>query len=258
MTGYKIPIFQRGGLLTQEMLDVMKQYMTGIAVCSYEGYSDGILSGMQIKVSEGIITIGRGLIKYGDALLVMQECVTVPIPEHNELQLVKLCIHDKEIGAEFETIEMDIVVDNRIEKKRNEIEICRMHLQHGARLRSDYESFQDMNTTYDTIQVIDADWAAYKRAGIHPQVLEQFAKEAGKIQRKEAADICFLQQIFGTGGYSCPRDLIEFYLSEKLGKKQDEYTNQELYQGLCNVLQQLKTGDRVRERPKGTRRMIVD
>lgn len=258
MTGYKIPIFQRGGLLTQEMLDAMKQYMVETAVCAYEGYSDGILSGMQIKVSEGAITIGRGLIKHGDMLLIMPECVTVPILENNELQIVKLCICDKENGAEFERVEMDIVADGHMEKKRNEIEVCRMHVQHGAKLRSDYESFQDMNTAYDTIQVIDADWAAYKRPGIHPKVLEEFAKEAGKIPKKEAVDICFLQQIFAMGGHGCPRELIEFYISEKLGTKQSGHSNQELYQGLCRVLKQLRTGASVRERPKETRRMIVD
>lgn len=258
MTGYKIPIFQRGGLLTQEMLDAMKQYMVESAACAYEGYSDGILSGMQIKVSEGIITIGRGLVKYGDTLLIMPEGVTVPISENNELRIVKLCIRDKETGAEFERIEMDMLADSRTEKKQNEIEICRMHVQHGAKLRSDYESLQDMSTAYDTIQVIDADWAAYKRPGIHPKVLEEFAKEAGKIPKKEAADICFLQQIFAMGGHGCPRELIEFYISEKLGTKQVGYSNRELYQGLCKVLKQLSTGASVRERPKETRRMIVD
>lgn len=258
MTGYKIPIFQRGSLLTQEMLDAMKQYITEVTIGQYKEYSDGILSGMNIQVSNGVITIGTGIIKYKDALLVMPECVTLPITESNQLQLVKLRVSDKEIGAEFETIEMNVVVEDSTEKKQNEIEICRMHVQCGARLRSHYRNFQDMSTTYDTIQIIDADWSAYKTKGIHPQILEQFAKEARESQAKEPLDICFIQQILGMQGNACPREVIEFYLSEKLNVKQTEYTNQQLYQGLYQVLQQLKNGSFIKPKTRETRRMIVD
>lgn len=258
MTGYKIPIFQRGSLLTQEMLDAMKQYITEVTISQYAGYSDGILFGMNIQVSDGVITIGKGMIKYKDALLVMPECITLPITNSDQLQLVKLRVSDKEIGAEFETIEMNIVVEENTEKKQNEIEICRMHVQCGARLRSHYRNFQDMSTIYDTIQVIDADWSAYKTKGIHPQILEQFAKEARETQAKEPVDICFIQQILGMQGNACPRELIEFYLSEKLNVKQIEYTNQQLYQGLYQVLQQLKNGSFIKPKARETRRMIVD
>lgn len=258
MTGYKIPIFQRGSLLTQEMLQAMKEYMVEITTIQYAEYSDGILSGMQIQVSDGVITIGKGLLKYKDTLLVMPENVTVLIPNNNQLQLVKCCIRDKEMSAEFETMEMDIVVDTSTEKRQNEIEICRMHMQNGAKLRSQYKSLEDMSTNYDTIQVIEADWAACKSKGISPQILQQFAREVRESQGKELIDICFLQQILAMEGRACSRELIEFYVSEKLNITQKEYTNQELYQGLCKVLQQLKGKTFIKQRAQENRRMIVD
>lgn len=258
MKGYKIPIFQRGSLLTQEMLDAMKQYMVEVTTAFYSEYSDGILRGMKVFVSDGIITIGSGLVKYKDALLVITECESVPVLENNEMQLVKLQIKDKEIGTEFEMIEMSLIVDGNTEKKNNEIEICRMQVQNGAKLRNDYRSLEDMATRYDTVQLINADYAAYREKGIHPQILEQFAKEVRESRRKEPEDICFLQQIYGMKGESCNRGLIEFYLSEKLKGKTGGYTNEEIYHGLCTVLRQLKTGAPMRSRVTETRKMIVD
>lgn len=258
MKGYKIPIFQRGSLLTQEMLDAMKQYMVEVTTALYTEYSDGILRGMKVQVSDGILTVGSGLVKYKDALLVITECESIPVMENNEMQLVKLQIKDKEIGTEFEIIEMNLIMDGNTEKKNNEIEICRMQVQNGAKLRNDYRSLEDMSTTYDTVQLINADYAAYREKGIHPQILEQFAKEVRESRRKEPEDICFLQQIYGIQGGTCNRGLLEFYLSEKLKGKAAGYTNEEIYRGLCTVLRQLKTGVPMRSSVREPRRMIVD
>lgn len=261
MKGYKIPIFQKGSLLTQEMLDAMKQYMLDASRMQYAEYANGIISGMQVKVSDGIITVGKGLLKHKDTLIVMSEETTVPVAESNTLQIVKLRIADKEIGTEFETMDMLLVVDDKQEKKESEIEICRMIVQNGAKLRCEYRNFEDMSTGYDTVQYIQADWAACKSKGIHPEILEQFAKEARESRRKDATDICFLQQIYGTSCGALRRDLITFYLEEKLGIKQEEYTNQEIYEGLGKVLKQLKSGAPARRPVRETRElrtMFVD
>lgn len=242
MKGYKIPIFQRGNLLTQEMLDAMKCYMLDVSAAVFAEYADGIISGMQVSVSDGIVTVGKGLVKYKDTLVVVSEDTVVPVKEKNTVQIVKLMIADKETGTEFETIDVDIVADSDIEKKENEIEICRMKLQNGASLRSHYLNFEDMSTEFDTVQLIYADWAACKSKSIHPQILEQFAKEARAGGHKEAVDICFLQQIYGIRQGACRRELITFYLEEKLGTKREEYSNEDIYNGLCKALRQLKAG----------------
>lgn len=261
MKGYKIPIFQKGSLLTQEMLDAMKWYLLDTSAARFSDYTNGILSGMQVKVSDGILTVGKGLIKYKDTLIVVSEETTVPVAESNTLQVLKLSLSDKEIGTEFETIDIDIVVDNNAEKKESELEICRMRVQNGAKLRSDYRNFEDMNTEYDTIQFLHADWSACKSKGIHPEILERFAREARESRKKEAADICFLQQIYGMNFGTCRRDCITFYLEEKLGTRQEEYTNQEIYDGLQKVLKQLKSGAAARRQVRETRElrtMLVD
>ena len=255
MKGYKIPIFQRGNLLTQEMLDALKCYMTEMSAAMYADYSDGILSGMDIRVSEGNLTIGKGLIKYQDTLIVVAEETVLPVNQNNTVQVVKIVIADKEIGAEFETIDIKIVVDYDTAKKANEIEICRMRAQEGAKLRCEYTTYEDMATEFDTVNLIYADWSAYKSKGIHPEILEQFAKEARKCARKEMIDSCFLQQIYGMSQPTCRRQLLTLYLEERLGNCQQEYTNEEIYKNLGRVLRMMKTGTPIRRMMRETREL---
>lgn len=258
MTGYKIPIFKRGSILTQEMLEAMKQYMVDVTAAGFLEYGDGIICGLKTAVSDGILTIGGGLVKYNGTILVLDGSESVPVFEKNELQFVKLSITDKEIGTDFECVNVHLIIDSDTEKKNNEIEICRMQVQNGARLRNDYRSLEDMGTAYDTLQLIHADYAGYKEPGIHPQILEQFAKELRESRGKGPEDICFLQQIYGMQGRSLNRGLIEFYLSEKLKGKASGYTNEEIYKGLCSILRQQKNGMPERSRIREPRRMIVD
>lgn len=255
MKGYKIPIFQRGNLLTQEMLDAMKCYMTEVSAAMYIDYSDGIIAGMQIQVSDGLLTIGKGMVKYQDTLIVSTEDMVVPVHAKNAVQIVKLVMADKEIGAEFETIEMNLVIDDETEKKANEIEVCRMRVQEGAKLRCEYTTYEDMATEFDTINIIHADWAAYKSKGIHPDILEHFAREAKQCKRKETLDICFLQQIYGMSQATCQRQLLTLYIEERLGSSQLEDTNEAIYYNLGKVLKMMKTGSPIRKTTRETREL---
>ena len=40
MAGFKIPIFEKGSVLTQEMLESLKGYAVDLGNLSYTGYSD--------------------------------------------------------------------------------------------------------------------------------------------------------------------------------------------------------------------------
>ena len=48
MAGLKIPIFEKGTVLTHEMLEALKEYAMDISTLNYAGYSDGILSGCEV------------------------------------------------------------------------------------------------------------------------------------------------------------------------------------------------------------------
>ncbi len=258
MTGFKLPIFSKGNLLSQEMLEAIRDFEVQFAQNTYAGYSDGIITGTKVHVEQGIIYIGQGIIKYQNRLFFISEDTRVAIRPVDDWQVIKAVFSDVEKTKTFERQEMSIEVSKNLQRERNKIEICRVRLQDGARLRSDYRNLEDMNTMFDTINVIEAQWAAYGKNSIHPQILMEFAKEARKGNVENSQDIAFLQQILNQNGQAINRDSIQFYLDSRLEKKAEDYTNQEIYQGLCRVLKQMRTGVEQRTEMRRPRRMIVD
>ena len=55
MTGMKIPVFERGSILTYDMLEQLKDYFMQAVTIPYAEYSDGILCGCRITMSNGIV-----------------------------------------------------------------------------------------------------------------------------------------------------------------------------------------------------------
>lgn len=68
MPGFKMPIFSKGNLLSQEMLEALRDYEIQLAQNTYAGYTDGIITGTQISVKQGAISIGQGIVKFDGRL----------------------------------------------------------------------------------------------------------------------------------------------------------------------------------------------
>lgn len=258
MTGYKMPMFMKGNLLTQDMLNALKEYELQISESYFAGYSDGIITGLDIQVTKGVIYIGKGIVKYQNRLFFIPDNTTVQIQPIDAWQTVRLVFGDIEITKTFAEQDMEIEVSRNTQHEEKSIEICRVRLQDGARLRSDYRNFEDMKTEFDTVNVIEAQWAAYGKESISPVILREFAKEAEKCTLGNQQDMMFVQQILNQNGKALNRELIEFYLNNRQEKKNPQYTNIEIYQGLCNVLKQIKTGKAQTTENRRPRRVLVD
>lgn len=258
MSGFKMPLFSKGNLLSQEMLEALRDYEVQLAQNIYSGYSDGILSGAKISVNQGAVCVGQGLVKYEDRIFMIEDEKEVRINPSGAWQAIKLVFGERESTRTFEKQEMTIEVSENLQMEKNKIELCRVRLQDGAHLRSEYRNLEDMHTEFDTINVLEAQWAAYGKSSIHPQILVEFAKEARKGSVDNPQDVAFMQQILSSNGQALNRDLIQFYLDCRLGTKSEDYTNFEIYQDLCRVLRQMRSGVEPRNDMRRPRRMIVD
>lgn len=81
MTGMKIPVFERGSILTYDMLEQLKDYFMQAVTIPYAEYSDGILCGCRITMSNGIVQLGQGLICFQGKLLAVTDDLQVQV-EH--------------------------------------------------------------------------------------------------------------------------------------------------------------------------------
>lgn len=258
MTGYKMPIFTKGSLLSQEMLEALKDFEIKFAENKYAGFSDGIITGVSVQVTQGVVYIKSGMIKYKNKIFFIPDNTKVSIAPNNKWQVIRVVFEDLENTVTFEEQKMSIEVTENLDKEINTIEICRVRLQDGAKLRSHYKNFEDLNTEFDTINLINSQWAAYGKASINPLVLNEFVKEASNYTIENSQDMCFVQQILNNNGHAFARDFIQFYLNNRIGKKSDDYDNKEIYEGLLKVLELIKTGTVQKTEMKKPRRLIVE
>ena len=68
MAGIKIPIFESGTVLTQEMLEALKNYAIDLGTLEYAGYADGIISGCEVTMSGNIVYVNRGIVMFSGNL----------------------------------------------------------------------------------------------------------------------------------------------------------------------------------------------
>lgn len=261
MAGVKIPVFEKGAVLTHEMLEALKEYTVDISGLRYQGYADGILSGCEVVMSENMIIVKRGIVVFNQQLYLLPATMAVMVNPGRDWQILKLCIGNMSKDKNFMVAELRLELTNDSQEYPNKIELCRFRLQDGARLRNKYRNFQDLCTEFDTVIEIYAKWSAYQESSISNRVLKEFAQEAMAKKIQNPQDICFIQQILALDGNTLNRDAIVFYLNTRLGKSNSEMTNQDIYTGLQEVLKMIQMGGEsvgVNTMQRRERRILVD
>lgn len=259
MAGFKIPVFERGTVLTQEMLESLKGYAVDLGNLSYTDYSDGILSGCRVTMSGNILYVGRGMVMFSGNLYFIPEGMSVMIHPGIHWQILRLQVGNLSRDKNFLIGELQLELVSEQEESENQIEICRFRLQNGAMLRNEYRDFNDLSTEFDTINEIHAQWSGYCDKTIANRILVEFAREARKRNASNPQDMLFIQQILNLNGKTMNREAILYYLSTRLNRPYQEMTNAEIYKALCQVLQICRRGTEGRtERNREVRRMIVD
>ena len=259
MAGFKIPVFESGTVLTQEMLETMKNYAIDLGTLNYAGYEDGIISGCEVTMSGNCLYVGRGIIKFAGNIYFIPQEFKVMINSGNDWQILRIHVGSLSRDKNFLIGELHLELTSEMNAAANKIEVCRFRLQNGAMLRNCYRDFGDLNTEFDTINEIYAQWSGYKSKSISLRILHEFAKEARKKNFQNIQDVVFLQQIMALDGKTMARDAIQYYVSQRLNHPYREMTNMEIYRAFSEIL---RTGDQRGNRPvmgqREMRRIIVD
>lgn len=258
MIGLKIPVFEKGNILTQEMLDSMKAYAVDAIQLSYEGYGNGIINGCEITITDNLLTIHKGLVNYQGNICFITENIELQYQPTDTWNVVKLVFGELSKELMFTTMEMYAEISERTEHEASAIEIARFRLQKGAVLRTEHRNFQDYETEYDTLSMIEAEYAGYRESTISPQLLYQFAEETKGFDISNGMDSAFLLQIWNMKGESLNRKVIETYIAVRLGRPVAHLSNREIYEGLVEALKKIKQGKMEQEVRRRSTRMIID
>ncbi|MCM1560832.1 MAG: hypothetical protein NC123_15025 [Butyrivibrio sp.] len=249
------PLFAGGRILKKEALWDLRDYVYGSMQLYYMDYTDGIVRGCDIHVEGGHLVIGKGILKYGDFLYLVQEEVRIPFEAENRLVALKAAFSVKRDHPDYLSYQVAFLLDQDIERQENQIELCRFHLREGSVLRDTYRDFTDLNTKYDTINLLYATVAGRSKERLHPKVLLKYAQELQINNAKAIEDIAFCYHIFQNKG-EVERNVVEAYLQDKWG---DEIAKAEeiLENGMCFERLEALLKERVDNRDRGQRQRVI-
>ena len=259
MLGKKLPVFEKGKILTREMLQALTDYSVGASELRYRDYSDGILCGCELTTTHDRITVHPGiLIFHGQAYYIAEE-YSLPYEKTNEWMILKARLSDAALTENFKTEELEIVLEPEKMLHDQEIEICRFKLQHGAKLRTNYRNFADLETEFDTMHYTYAKWASYRTPSLSPVILRLFYDEAVKCELSENGYLDFCMKIADMKQETLSSSTISLFVSHVLKEPYKELSNEEMYHHLKTILAMMKGhGGPAKRRVSVERKMIVD
>lgn len=269
----KYPIFGHGQVISKQALDLLRDNPIELTELLYLDRKDGIISGFNLvtDAESKQVKVTKGIVKCGGKIFWMNEDYKFDMPEIENRYILKLNLfsdfqkrkfyirsgdfslevlnsgenveikneNDVETGFDlYNQLEINYEnIENTGRKKIGEIEITRFITRVGAELRNDYNSFKDLRRDFNLLELINIKYSSKHELGtLHPKILELFGKEASKKTNLDIYDVNFYVNCLNG---SVERDAIIAYINLKLEMEQKNYSNEELYQYLVKILDNL-------------------
>ena len=258
----KYPIFGNGQVISKEALDLLRDNPAELINLMYLKQQDGIISGFDlITDSENKqVAVTKGIVKCGGKIFWMNNNYNFDMPEIENRYVLKLKLYSDFEERKFYIRNADFsleilnndninieqeetVITNNFENQKNdknkigEIEITRFITRTGAELRNDYNNFIDLRRDFNLLELINTKYSSKHELGtLHPKILELFGKDASKKENLDIFDINFYVNCLNG---NVERDVIIAYINLKLHLEQENYSNEELYQHLVKILENL-------------------
>ena len=244
----KYPIFGHGQVISKQALDLLRDNPVELTELLYLDRKDGIISGFNLvtDAESKQVIVTKGIVKCGSKIFCMNEDYKFDMPEIENRYILKLNLFSDfqkrkfyVRSAEFslEILNNGENIENTGRKKIGEIEITRFITRVGAELRNDYNSFIDLRRDFNLLELINTKYSSRHELGtLHPIILKLFGKEASKKENLDIYDVNFYVNCLNG---NVERDVIITYINLKLQMENGNYSNEELYQYLVKILENL-------------------
>ena len=251
------PLFERNRILKKELLWSLRDYSFSHVQLEYQEYGQGILRGCEIQVQGDELAVGPGMIKYGQFICLMMEEQRIHYEPSDQIQYLKIKITVDRRSADYIAYQIDLLLDQEEEKNENEFELCRFNLRSGARLRDQYKNFADMETEYDTINLIFADWSAQGGKALHPCIIRYFAEVILNSEKSQTEDSCLAYLCVNqTGAISV--SVLAGYINKRTEKRFNQNTgNADFYKAICAIVEDMERGGQNGSKGMKERRHIL-
>lgn len=250
------PKFAMGKILKIGMLDSLNNFPRDFIDINYKEYSDGIINGCHINISENFLSINKGIVRYNGKMYFLRKNHNVEYECNNKYMIIKIRFLETENKEDFEINLAEIILEDNLIISSNEIEICRFKLREGARLRSNYTDFKDFSTEFDTVNIINSPYASISGQTISPEITYQFGKELNGLELENAYDIAFSFMLLQNRGL-IENKVITSYIKRRISIQKESLTNQEIYEYLLQILNLIKNNGNGTNTNNGRRRKIL-
>lgn len=253
-----MPIFRSHTVLKATTLSEGIKVSTTLIEQIYKEYSDGIIAGVELKIEGNDLVIQPGVIKYNQCLYVLEEEERIPYQADGVTSFLRIQFYEKQEREDRVIWNSEIYLTKEIEARTNDMELCRFVLKEGAVLRQDYKDFHDLNTMHNTLNQIEVRYAGKGEPTISPVLTQIYGDTLEKLGSQDPLDMVFMMECFR--GNPVARKIIKTYIQKKLSHiEKKEMTNQEIYQNLKKILEQIRqTGGQRKAAIEINRRMIID
>lgn len=256
MFQYLSPQFIHKTTLKKQMLDELRDYPRIISQMFMAEQGNGVIRGTKTTWDNGRLSIAPGLLCYNGNIYRMEKEYHLPCFAVDRLTYLKVrfMTGNREEGVLGSIGE---IYYDEYPTEQEEIELGRFRLQEGARLRTEYESVEDYQTEFDTLNRIHMPWICPGGISLWPKLLLDYGNELLQTGTKEMADIAFAMQLVGGQG-EVARELLLSYIYITLGEAIEEVDNAELYKRLLQILHGRKAGQKeLAEKSPRTKQMLL-
>ena len=194
------------------------------------------------------------MIKYGQFICLMMEEQRIGYKPAEQMQYLKLRIEIDRRSPDYTAYQIKLALE-----AENEFELCRFNLRKGAQLRDHYKDFSDMDTEYDTVNVLHADWGGLGGGSIAPAITRYFAEIVLENENSLSDDRSFSYLSLSQTG-AVPIKVLSDYCSRRTGTSPEDMADSvKLYKSLCIIIDTIRMGKEERSRDKKERhRILVD
>lgn len=239
---YIYPSFERGRVMKKESLEAIRDYAYAGWQLRYREYPDGIIRGCNLATDGRNIIISPGMIKCSHYIFLIGEAEKVAYEPTGQYTALKFRAGPAAEFADYSRCTAAFVLDACLERKDNEIELCRYKLKRGSGLRYEYKDLYDIQTEFDTLNLADATWSGAGGNTLSKAVTDYFARAVLQCSRAEWQDVQFAYLCL-QNEEAVAREILQHYIHYRQGGQAGENMNpQELFAALDRLLNYIRTG----------------
>lgn len=243
-------------ILTAQLLQEHTGHNNQVLQNAYVDYSDGIISGVDIQITDTHIQVMPGLIKHKHILYSMNKMTQLPYEHRGVETFLRIRFLDaveREGSIYYET---ELVLSEDVTEFPYEMELGRFVAAQGAKLYKNTTEFAKLSVAYDNFDIRYVPYAAPGVSTISPVITTLFGKELLAKRTTDVYDVAFAMQCMS--GQTIAREVIENYIQIKTNRRGRELTNEQIYQEFVQILKQPIVQGRFAMREQPLRRVVVD